>query len=67
MGESEAERDKMILEIEQECLAVYSRKVDEAKICRAQLQRTIAHSKAEIADICSSLGEQSVKVSMLVI
>ncbi|KAL5796347.1 hypothetical protein ACOSQ2_001167 [Xanthoceras sorbifolium] len=61
IGELDVERDKMILDIEEECLAVYRRKVEEAKISRAQLQRTIAHSKAEIADICSSLAKKPVK------
>lgn len=51
------------MEIEQECLAVYKRKIDEAKTSRAQLQRVIALSESEIADICSSLGEQPVNVS----
>ncbi|KAH9788268.1 65-kDa microtubule-associated protein 4 [Citrus sinensis] len=58
VGESDNERDKMILEIEQECLAVYGRKIDDAKISRAQLLRAIALSEAEVADICSTLGEQ---------
>ncbi|KAK9207467.1 hypothetical protein WN943_017756 [Citrus x changshan-huyou] len=58
VGESDNERDKMILEIEQECLAVYGRKIDDAKISRAQVLRAIALSEAEVADICSSLGEQ---------
>ncbi|KAK4849053.1 hypothetical protein QYF36_020281 [Acer negundo] len=61
VGEPDVERDKMVLNIEQQCLAVYRRKVEEAKSSRAQLHQTIAHSKAEIADICSSLAEQSVK------
>lgn len=54
----------MILEIEQECLAVYGRKIDDAKISRAQLLRAIALSEAEVADICSSLGEQPGHVSI---
>ncbi|KAK2650533.1 hypothetical protein Ddye_018022 [Dipteronia dyeriana] len=61
VGEPDIERDKMVLDIEQECLAVYRRKVEEAKSYRAQLHQTIAHAKAEIADICSSLADQLVK------
>lgn len=53
----------MILEIEQECLSVYQKKIDDARISRVQLQRAIALSEAEIADICLSLGEQPVHVS----
>ncbi|KAJ0082880.1 hypothetical protein Patl1_10949 [Pistacia atlantica] len=55
----DVERDQTIMEIEQECLAVYGRKIDEAKASRAQLQRAIALSESEIASICSSLGESN--------
>ncbi|XP_023911377.1 65-kDa microtubule-associated protein 3 isoform X2 [Quercus suber] len=58
VGESEVNRDVMLLEIEQKCLEVYRRNVDEAKKCRAQLQQEIAESEAELADMCSAMGEQ---------
>ncbi|KAF3961873.1 hypothetical protein ACB098_06G194100 [Castanea mollissima] len=58
VGESEINRDAMLLEIEQKCLEVYRRNVDEAKKCRAQLQQEIAESEAELADMCSAMGEQ---------
>ncbi|XP_050249882.1 65-kDa microtubule-associated protein 3 [Quercus robur] len=58
VGESEVNRDAMLLEIEQKCLEVYRRNVDEAKKCRAQLQQEIAESEAELADMCSAMGEQ---------
>lgn len=60
MGESDAERDKMLLELEQECLEVYRRKVDQANRSRAQLRQAIADSEAEIAAICSAMGERPV-------
>ncbi|RWV97937.1 hypothetical protein GW17_00039242 [Ensete ventricosum] len=50
----------MLLELEQECLEVYRRKVDQANRCRAQLRRAIADSEAELAAICSAMGEPPV-------
>ena len=55
----------MLLEIEQKCLEVYRRNVDEAKKCRAQLQQELAESEAELADMCSAMGEQPLHVSLL--
>ncbi|KAG6476489.1 hypothetical protein ZIOFF_065731 [Zingiber officinale] len=60
VGETDTERDKMLLELERECLEVYRRKVDQANRCRAQLRQAIADSEAELATICSSMGEPPV-------
>ncbi|KAK6920256.1 hypothetical protein RJ641_016160 [Dillenia turbinata] len=57
VGESEADRDKMLYDLEQECLEIYRRKVEEANQNRAQLRKVIADAKAEIAHICSALNE----------
>lgn len=62
MGESETARDKMLLELEQECLDVYRRKVDVANRSRAQLRQAIADSEAELAAICSAIGELPVHI-----
>ncbi|XP_010245134.1 PREDICTED: 65-kDa microtubule-associated protein 3-like isoform X2 [Nelumbo nucifera] len=62
VGESEAERDKMLLELERECLEVYRRKVDQANRCRAQLRQAIADNEAELATICSAMGERPVHI-----
>lgn len=62
VGEPDTERDKMLLELEQECLQVYRRKVDQANRSRAQLRQTIADSEAELAAICSALGEPPVHI-----
>lgn len=59
MGEPDIERDKMLFELQQECLEAYRRKVNQASRCRAQLRQTVADSEAEIAKICAALGEQS--------
>ncbi|TKY65604.1 65-kDa microtubule-associated protein 3 [Spatholobus suberectus] len=58
LGESDSQRDAMLLEIEQKCLDLYRSKVDEAKLCRAQIQQDIADYVAEIAGICAAMGEQ---------
>ncbi|XP_038970697.1 65-kDa microtubule-associated protein 3-like isoform X2 [Phoenix dactylifera] len=62
VGESEAERNKMLLELEQECLELYRRKVDQANRSKAQLRQAIADAEAEIAAICSAMGEPPVHV-----
>ena len=62
VGESDTERDKMLLELEQECLEVYRRKVDLANRSRAQLRQAIADSEAELAAICSAMGERPVHI-----
>ncbi|KAJ6853509.1 65-kDa microtubule-associated protein 3-like [Iris pallida] len=60
IGEPEAERDKMLHDLEQECLELYRKKVDLANRSRAQLRQTIAASEAELAAISSAMGEPPV-------
>lgn len=60
VGESDVERDKLLFQLEQECLEVYRRKVDQANKSRAQLRQAIADSEAELAAICSAMGERPV-------
>ncbi|GAA0142747.1 non-motor microtubule binding protein [Lithospermum erythrorhizon] len=62
VGESETERDKMILELERECLEIYRRKVDQANKTRAQLRQAIAEAETELAAICSAMGERPVHI-----
>lgn len=62
VGEPDTARDKTLLELEQECLDVYRRKVDQANRCRAQLRQSIAEAEAELAGICSAIGEPPVHV-----
>ncbi|XP_058739859.1 65-kDa microtubule-associated protein 4-like [Vicia villosa] len=64
LGECDYKRDAMLLEIEQTCLDLYKKKVDEAKLYRAQIQQEINDYEAEIASMCSALGEQSLHVSL---
>ncbi|KAI6672217.1 hypothetical protein NL676_000123 [Syzygium grande] len=62
VGESDSDRDQMLLELEKECLQVYMRKVDQANCYRAQLRQKIADSEAELAAICSAMGERPVHI-----
>lgn len=48
----------MLLELEQECLDIYNKKVEKTRKHRAELQRSLAQSEAEIASLMSALGEQ---------
>lgn len=50
----------MLLQLEQECLEAYRRKVDHASHIRARLRQVVADSEAEIALICATLGERPV-------
>ncbi|KAH7431647.1 hypothetical protein KP509_08G058500 [Ceratopteris richardii] len=59
VGESDSERDKMLLQLEQECLEVYKRKVDQASLGRARLYQAIVDAEAEIASLISALGDHS--------
>lgn len=59
IGESDTERDKMLLELEQECLDIYRRKVENTRKHKADLYQALADSEAEIAKLISVLGERT--------
>ncbi|CAK9163893.1 unnamed protein product [Ilex paraguariensis] len=59
VGENDEERDKMLLQLEQECLDVYKRKVDQAVKSRAHLLQALADAKVELSSLLSALGEKS--------
>ncbi|KAL6602985.1 hypothetical protein ACP70R_043346 [Stipagrostis hirtigluma subsp. patula] len=59
VGESDEDRDKMLLQLEQECLDVYRRKVDQASSSRSRLLQQLANSKSELTRLHSALGEPS--------
>ncbi|XP_022855222.1 65-kDa microtubule-associated protein 1-like [Olea europaea var. sylvestris] len=59
VGESDDDRDKMLLQLEQECLDVYKRKVDHAVKSRALLLQTLADARVELTNLLSALGEKS--------
>ncbi|KAF5727932.1 65-kDa microtubule-associated protein 1-like [Tripterygium wilfordii] len=59
VGESDEERDKMLLQIEQECLDVYKKKVEQAAKSRAQLLQALSDATLELSSLLSALGEKS--------
>ncbi|KAJ7963721.1 65-kDa microtubule-associated protein 1 [Quillaja saponaria] len=59
VGESDEERDKMLLQLEQECLDVYKRKVEQAAKSRAHLLTALSDAKLELSNLLSALGEKS--------
>ncbi|KAF7813304.1 65-kDa microtubule-associated protein 3-like [Senna tora] len=64
IGESETEKEKMLYELEQECLEVYRRKLDQANRSKSQLRQEIADLEAELAAICSAMGERPVHIRL---
>uniref|UniRef100_A0A1D1YF71 65-kDa microtubule-associated protein 6 n=1 Tax=Anthurium amnicola TaxID=1678845 RepID=A0A1D1YF71_9ARAE len=59
IGESEADKDRMLFELERECLQVYQRKVDVASNDKARLHQSVAAKEAELAALRASLGEHA--------
>ncbi|KAK9133135.1 hypothetical protein Scep_012663 [Stephania cephalantha] len=59
VGESDEERDKMLLQLEQECLDVYKRKVDQAAKSRAHLLQALADANSELSNLVLALGEKT--------
>ncbi|CAH8332889.1 unnamed protein product [Eruca vesicaria subsp. sativa] len=59
VGENDEQRDKMLLQIEQECLHVYKRKVEQAAKSRAELLQTLSDANAELSSLTTSLGDKS--------
>lgn len=59
IGESNSERDKILLELEQECLDIYRRKVENKRKYKADLHQALAKGEAEIAKLISTLGERT--------
>uniref|UniRef100_A0A1D1ZGR6 65-kDa microtubule-associated protein 5 n=1 Tax=Anthurium amnicola TaxID=1678845 RepID=A0A1D1ZGR6_9ARAE len=57
MGESDIERDKMILQLEQECLDIYRKKVEHARKQKADLHQALAEAEAEASNLILALGE----------
>ncbi|MCO5573191.1 hypothetical protein L7F22_026958 [Adiantum nelumboides] len=58
VGENDEERDQVLLELEQECLEVYRRKVDLANRARASLHQLLADMHSEIVALATALGER---------
>ncbi|XP_062174627.1 65-kDa microtubule-associated protein 5 isoform X1 [Alnus glutinosa] len=59
IGESDSERDRMLLQLEQECLDIYRKKVEKTRKFKAELHQLLAEAEAEIANVVSALGEHT--------
>ncbi|URD82960.1 Microtubule associated protein (MAP65/ASE1 family) [Musa troglodytarum] len=59
VGQDQLERERILLELEQECIDMYRRKVDSANISRVRLHQALADSEAEFTNLLLSLGERS--------
>eukprot|EP00897_Mesotaenium_endlicherianum_P002452 jgi/Mesen1/2234/ME000152S01320 len=57
VGEDDRERDKMLLRLEQDCLSVYRRKVEEANGHRLELQQALVDMQTEMAALCAVMGD----------
>ncbi|KAM1251702.1 hypothetical protein ACFX13_040629 [Malus domestica] len=57
IGESDDQRDKMLLQLEQECLDIYRKKVEMTRKHSAELHQYLAYSKAQIKALALALGE----------
>lgn len=68
IGQGQFEREKELLDLEQECLEVYRRKVDAANTSRARLHQELAEAEAEFTHLLLSLGERSLpgRVTLLI-
>ncbi|KAK4783666.1 hypothetical protein SAY86_008040 [Trapa natans] len=65
IGENDCERDKMLLQLEKECLHIYQRKVEKTRNHKADLHQSLAEAEAEIANLVSALGEQQTPFSQV--
>ncbi|QCD85718.1 Microtubule-associated protein [Vigna unguiculata] len=60
IGESDNDRDNMLLQLEQECLDIYHRRVEETRKHKADMYQWLADAEAQATNIVSSLGESTV-------
>ncbi|KAF3339765.1 microtubule-associated protein 3 isoform X2 [Carex littledalei] len=60
IGESFADRERVLKDLENECVEAHQIKLDKASHLRAHLHQSIADAEAELAAICSAMGEKPV-------
>ncbi|XP_019095676.1 PREDICTED: 65-kDa microtubule-associated protein 9 [Camelina sativa] len=60
VGETTAEREKILIEIEDECRKVYGKKIEKVKEDRVRIRQEIADSEARVVAICSVMEEPPV-------
>ncbi|KAF3774969.1 microtubule-associated protein 8 [Nymphaea thermarum] len=59
VGQDQIEREKVLLELQQECLQIYRKKVENANISRAHLLQQLANYEAEYTNLLVVLGEET--------
>ncbi|XP_042034041.1 uncharacterized protein LOC121780469 isoform X2 [Salvia splendens] len=59
VGETNEERDKVLLRLDRDCLDVYKREFDQAVKSRAHLLHTLADAKDKLTNLLSLLGEKT--------
>ncbi|KAL1203864.1 65-kDa microtubule-associated protein 9 [Cardamine amara subsp. amara] len=57
VGETETEREKILIEIEDECRKVYGEQIEKVKEERIRIRQEIADSEARVIAICSVMEE----------
>ncbi|KAK6934019.1 hypothetical protein RJ641_036913 [Dillenia turbinata] len=57
IGECESERDQMLVQLEQECLDIYRRRVEQSRKHKADLHKALLDAEAEAAYLISALGD----------
>ncbi|KAG8656610.1 65-kDa microtubule-associated protein 5 [Manihot esculenta] len=57
IGEADNERDRMLQQLEEECLDIYCRKVEMTRKYKADLHQSLDDSETEISGLASALGE----------
>ncbi|KAF2300854.1 hypothetical protein GH714_017838 [Hevea brasiliensis] len=57
IGEADNERDKMLQQLEEECLDIYRRKVEMTRKYKADLCQSLDYAENEISGLASSLGD----------
>ncbi|XP_027926369.1 65-kDa microtubule-associated protein 1-like isoform X2 [Vigna unguiculata] len=60
IGESNNDRDNMLLQLEQECLDIYHKRVEETRKHKADMYQWLADAEAQATNIVSSIGESTV-------
>ncbi|KAJ3702995.1 hypothetical protein LUZ61_006700 [Rhynchospora tenuis] len=64
IGEKEEEKDRMLMEMEMECMKVYRKRVDESSKERARLHQLLASGEAELSTLVSCLGENDIPLKV---
>lgn len=65
IGETQTDKERMLMELERECLEIYRRKVDEAANAKACLHQSIAAMEAEVAMLMATLGDININLQVM--